>query len=201
MADAVTAKNDGAKFTPHPEGQYVARCVDVINLGERVEQYQQNPEKIVPKCALLFMTGEMNPDTQEPYVISQDFTVSMGERANLRKFLEDWRGKSYTDEQVDQGVPLDKLEGNPAFIMVEHKKSGAGRIYARIRTITPVPRGLEVPPLADYKRAPYWADRKKEYAEGVAKWKAKHMPSPSGHEEGFEDFPGPEDHTDDFLPF
>ena len=99
MADAVTARNEGQKFTPHPEGPYAAVCVDVLNLGDRVETYQ-GKVKIAPKCALVFRTGELRDDGT-PFEVAIEFTVSMYDRASLRKFLEAWRGKPYTEEQAE----------------------------------------------------------------------------------------------------
>ena len=84
-----------AEFLPHPEGQFVAVCCDVIDLGEKVDDYPGTPPKLSPKCALVFRTGEKNADTSEAIDIAQEYTVSMGEKANLRKALESWRGKPY----------------------------------------------------------------------------------------------------------
>jgi hypothetical protein len=194
MADQVTAKDSGVKFTPHPEGQFVAVCRDVINLGERVEQYQNNPPRIVNKCALVFDAGEVNPETGDPMIVSAEFTVSMNERAGLRLLLEAWRGKTYTEEQAEAGVPVHRLEGQAALISVEHKKSGAGRVYAKIKTISGVPKGLPVPQLNGYVRAEYWASRKEEYAAEVAKYRNMHAPPGEA--------PGEENaDDDDSLPF
>ena len=200
MADQVTAKDSGVKFTPHPEGQFVAVCRDVINLGERVEQYQNNPPRIVEKCALVFQTTERNADTGEPHIVSAEFTVSMNEKAGLRLLLEAWRGKSYTDEQAEAGVPVHKLVGQAALISVEHKKSAGGRTYAKIKTIAGVPKGLEVPAMNGYERAEFWTKRKEEYAAEVSKHRAAHAP-PKGRDNDFSDFREALDAEDDDLPF
>ena len=93
MADEVIAQDSSAKFKPHPEGQFVAQCVDVIDLGKRVESYPGKSKRIVPKVAVLFRTGSLGEDGQ-PIDIGAEFTVSMNEKAGLRAFLESWRGKS-----------------------------------------------------------------------------------------------------------
>jgi hypothetical protein len=193
MADQVTAKDEGAKFTAHPEGQFSAVCADVVNLGERVEQFQGNPPRIVPKCALVFQTDEINPDTKEPHTISAEFTVSMNEKAGLRLLLEAWRGKTYTDEQAEAGVPVHKLVGVPALISVEHKRSSAGRTYAKIKTIAPLPKAMPAPTLNGYKRGDWWAKRKEDYAAEVSKHRAVHAPR--------EDSPEQVQDDDDDLPF
>ena len=203
MSDQITATNSDAKFAPHPEGQYPARCVDVVDLGEKVEQYPGYPQRLSHKCMLIFRTGEQNLETGDFIDIGKEFTVSMGEKANLRKALEDWRGKSYTPAQVDEGVPLHKLTGQPALITVEHKTSGKGRTYANLKTIAPLPKQMsESAPSADgYQRAEYIEERKKAYAqESKAFRKAAAAPSMPGDDE---DYPGqsPEDDDDSSLPF
>src|SRR5438045_7350404 len=83
MHDTITARSSNAKYLSHPEGQFVAQCVDVIDLGDKVEQYQDAPKKLVPKCALVFRTGEKNAETGEYIDIAREFTISMGDTANL----------------------------------------------------------------------------------------------------------------------
>ena len=202
MSDEITATASDAKFLPHPEGQYAARCVDVVDLGEKVEQYPGFPQRLSHKCMLIFRTGEQNEETGDFIDIAKEFTVSMGEKANLRKALEDWRGKSYTPSQVEDGVPLHKLTGQPALITVEHKTSAKGRVYANMKGIAPLPKlMLGSAPVADgYKRPEYIEERKKVYAqESKAFRKAAAAPPMDG--ESFEDFPQALDDEDSSLPF
>jgi len=56
----------------------------------------------------------------------------MNERSGLRRFLESWRGRSYTPDQAAEGVPLHLLEGLSALLTIEHRRSAKGRAYARI---------------------------------------------------------------------
>jgi len=200
MSDNLTATASDAKFSPHPEGQYAARCVDVVDLGEKVEQYPGFPQRLSHKCLLIFRTGEVNPDTKEIIDIAKEFTVSMGEKANLRKFLEDWRGKSYQPAQIEQGVPLHKLTGQAALITVEHKTSGKGRTYANVKGITPLPPQMAVaaPSAEGYTRAEYIEERKKAYAQESRTFrKAANAPPAEG--ESFEDYS--QDDDDSSLPF
>lgn len=168
MADVITAVSTGTQFAPHPEGGFPMVCVDTINLGERVEQYPGSPAKIVHKCAIVFQSGEVNEEGRL-HELSAEYTVSMYETAGLRKLLEAWRGKAYTEEQAKAGVPIHKLVGQAALIQVEHKLSGKGRAYAKISAIMPLPKGMTAPTLPKYERPDFWAERKREYAEGVAK--------------------------------
>lgn len=198
MPDTLTIKASGAQFTPHPEGQFVAVCVDVIDLGENVEQFQGQPAKLAHKCALVFRTGERNEATGEYIDIGREFTASMNEKANLRKFLEQWRGKPYTNEQVERdGVPVDKLYGQPALLTVSHKQSNQGRTYANITACVGVPKQMRgaLPDAAGYARAEYWTEKKGKYAEAARTFRGQQAPPPS--DEDFGGFPD----EDDSLPF
>ena len=198
-ADTINAKASDSKFKPHAEGQFVAQCADTIDLGEKVEKYQDQPAKLTHKCLLVFRTGQINQETGEPQDIAREFTVSMGEKANLRAFLEQWRGKKYTETQVEEGVPLHKLAGQYALISVGHNTSGNGKTYANIVTIAGVPEMMRkaLPTFAAYTRDEYWTKRKKEYAEEARKFKTDAGVQP----DSFEDFPDAPADEDDGLPF
>lgn len=178
MPDTITAKNSDTKFKSHPEGQFIGVCVDTIDLGNRVEEFAGKPKKLSPKCTLVFRTGERNEQTGEYIDISREFTVSMGDLANLRKFLEQWRGKPYTAEQIAEGVPLHKLTGNPALLSVAHRISGKGRSYANITACVGVPKQMAkgIGAYTDYTRDEYWQEKKDAYAAEVRAFRSASAP-------------------------
>lgn len=207
MADKVTAKNSDAKFKSHDEGQFVGQCVDCVDLGECVQDFADKPKYLAQKCALVFRTGEKNDETGEFIDVSAEFTVSMGEKANLRKFLEQWRGKPYTQEQVDEGVPLDRLVGNWALLTIAHKKSAKGRTYAVIVSGVGVPKQMQggLTPYAGYVRAKYMEEKKAEYAAAAGAYR-RSINAPARSADGSDPGPGqPEEEffgaTEDDLPF
>jgi hypothetical protein len=196
MSDTITAKGSDSKFKPHPEGQYVGQCIDTIDLGDNVETFIGKPTKLSHKCAIVFRTGEKNEQTGDYIDIAREFTVSMGDLANLRKFLEQWRGKPYTPEQIEEGVPLHKLTGNHGLLTVAHKLSGQGRTYANITACVGIPKQManSVEKYEGYVRADYWEEKKKGYAEAVRKFRAENAPTTRDDEGDFAD-------DDDDLPF
>ena len=192
MADniTVTGGQQDAQYAPAPEGTFAALCVDVIDLGEKVEQFEGNPEKLVRKVALVYRLAETNEVTGEPFDVSKEFTLSMHERAGLRKHLESWRGKPYSPDAIEQGVPLHKLVGQPAFLGIGHKTSKKGREYAVIMSCMKLPTGYLMPPIKSYERPDFWEERKAEYAKAASEYRAKIGAPPSkgvGFEEGMEE--------------
>lgn len=199
MSDTLVAKGSDSKFKPHEAGQFVGQCIDTIDLGDSVEQFQDQPKKLVHKCALVFRTGERNEQTGEFIDVAREFTVSMGDKSNLRKFLEQWRGKPYTAEQIEAGVPLHKLTGNPALLTIAHRPSAKGNVYANITACVGVPKQMAATVkdyVSDYVRADFWEQKKKDYADAVRRFRAESAPSSMDDD----DFP-PLNENDDDLPF
>ena len=178
MSDTITARGSESKFKAHDEGQFVGQCVDTIDLGEKVQDFPGTKPYLAQTCALVFRTGEKNPDTGEFIDVAREFTVSMGEKANLRKFLEQWRGRPYTKEQIEAGVPLDKLTGNHALLTIAHRTSAKQRVYATIAACVGIPKQMAATVTdyrAEYERAEWWATKKQEYAAAAAKFKGEQM--------------------------
>lgn len=199
MSDAITARGTESKYAPHDEGQYVGQCVDTIALGDKVQDFPGTESYLAPTCALVFRTGEKNDETGDYIDIAREFTVSMGEKANLRKFLEQWRGKPYTADQIKAGVALDKLTGNHGLLTVAQRTSGKGRVYANITACVGIPKQMaaSVAQYDDYTRAEYWATKRKEYAEAAARFKSDNASPPTD----WSDMPSPSEDGEDDLPF
>lgn len=194
--DEVTAKNSGGDFESHPEGQFPAICVDVVDLGQKVDEYQ-GKTKVLAKVALVFASGEHHKSGEKGLIlVTQEMTNSSADVGKLRPFLENWRGKSYTPEQVAAGLPLHKLHGQAGLITVEHKITKKGNTFAKIRSISPLPSVMTAPTgvLEEYTRPKFLTDKKAQYAKELAEHQAK-----KGDDPGPE-FPPPEDEDDD-LPF
>jgi hypothetical protein len=194
MPDEVNARDQGGKFTPHEEGQFAARCADTINLGQRIETFPGQPTRVVDKVAIVFVTDS----EQETKEIAVEYTVSMNEKANLRKFLESWRGKSYTEPEAKKGVALHKLVGATALLSIEHHTSRTGRTYGKIVSVGPLPKSMPAPTIEGYKRPEFWAERKRSYADEAAKWVAT-MSKMQG--EDYPDQAPEDDDADSPLPF
>lgn len=181
MADTITVRDEGSKsFTPAPEGQHLGVCVDVIDLGLKVEQFQNNPPKLVQKAAIVFQIEEENPETNKRFEPAIELTVSFGPKSNMRKILGNWRGKSYSDEEAAKGVPLDKLVGKNGLVTIEHVVTSAKRTFAKIINVSAIPKivGVKLEP-KDYKRSPHWERKQHDYAAEVAAFKKPNNSGPA----------------------
>jgi len=175
--DEVYGKNKGGgDFLPHSEGVTAFLCVDVVDMGSRIEQFGDAPKKEKEKVWLVFASGERH-ENGELVLVSKEMTNSMFKDANLRKFLEAWRGKPYTQEQADAGPPLHKLQGQVALLTIAHEVSKKkGNKYAAIMSVSPLPKGMatvEPDVLDEYMRPDFITDLKATYAADVRAFRAE----------------------------
>lgn len=126
-----------------PIGNQVARCIRVIELGTRKNEWEgrvswKRETLIVwelPEC--LMTEGDF---AGKPFTISQFYTASLGEKANLRRDLQNWRGRAFTDEELN-GFDQRKILGQPCLLNLINKN---GKV--RIGSISPVVKGMTIPP-------------------------------------------------------
>jgi hypothetical protein len=207
MADAINTsdyRGEGTTRTLHEAGSFLAQCVDVIDLGRKPEVYDGEDKGAMPKCAIVWATGEVGDDGT-PLTVSKEYTISGGRKASLRRDVEAWRGQPYADDWAD--IPLHLLEGKWATITVVHQQSAKGSTYSKVTGVSGVPKGMtpKVDRLATYTRAEFWDKRKAEYAKAWEEYEAKKggaKPKPKASAPDF-DAPLPEYEGDDLdsLPF
>lgn len=135
----------GETREPVTEGVHIAICVALIDGGEQIVDYKDQ-RKLQEK---IIITWEIPDDTYEyegethPKQISRIYTNSLGERATLRQHLEAWRGRSFTDKEL-AGFDLRNVLGKACQMQIIHQERN-NRVYANIKTIMAVPKGMKVP--------------------------------------------------------
>jgi hypothetical protein len=139
----------GKAFTPPPAGNHVAICYRLLDLGTQATEWQ-GVKKMAHKIMLswelpneLMTEGEL---AGHPFTIHQRYTWSMSEKATLRKHLESWRGKAFTDEDFvgPQRFNACNIVGKPCMLSIVHKNKD-GTTYADIAGIAAMPKGIPAP--------------------------------------------------------
>jgi hypothetical protein len=146
----IYAENTGTNFTPMESGAYAARCYSMIQIGTVMENIM-GEDKLLHKVRLTFefpteLKVFKEENGEQPYVISKEFTLSMHEKASLRKFLESWRGKNFTEEEAKK-FDITVLLEKQCLINVIHHTAKNGNVYAQIGGVSPLPKGMTCPPL------------------------------------------------------
>jgi hypothetical protein len=127
---------------PIPRGRLPAVLAMHFDLGIHQDYPNERPK---PKVALLFELAERRADGQR-FTIGKEFTASLYDTANLRAFLEDWRGAPFSEAELErfkaEGFALEALHGKPCTLTIADKPRRTGRgCYAEIIGIARALRG------------------------------------------------------------
>jgi len=147
---SITAKNNGNNFELTPAGNHIARCYSMVEIGTVKEEFKgevKNLHKVRITWELPLELRTFNPDKgEQPFSISKEYTLSMHEKAVLRKDLSSWRGKPFSEDEA-KAFDITKLLGIPCMLNVVHiVSSKSGNAYANVAAITPMPKGTQCPP-------------------------------------------------------
>ena len=139
MPIIATANGGGeSDFQPAPIGTYRAVCVDVIDKGI-VEVTYAGKTKRQHKVSVAWLIDEMRDDGK-PYLVFKRYTLSLNEKATLRKDLESWRGKSFTRDE-EMGFDVEAVIGASCLVNVQHALKG-DKTYANVMSVMPLMRGM-----------------------------------------------------------
>lgn len=145
-AMGLMATDTGGDFIEQaPAGNHVAVCYQIVDLGLKKQEYD-GKERTTHRVRISWELAEELMSDGRPYSISEYYTLSLAQAANLRAALESWRGRPFTAEEL-QGFDLKNILGAPCMVNVIHEpsKKYPGRIKAIVSSITPIPRGLTRP--------------------------------------------------------
>jgi hypothetical protein len=141
--------SQGQTFAPAPVGPHSAVCIDVVDLGMVAGEWKGKP-KTSHKCRLVWLIDELRDDGK-PFLVSKQYTASLGERANLRKDLESWRGRPFTKDEAD-GFDVERLLSVNCLVNIQHVDRN-GQTYANVTGVMPLPKTMpKVPMPTDYVR-------------------------------------------------
>lgn len=173
------AKSEGNTNIPKLEdGVYTAISSMLIDIGAQKSTIDNNVRR---KFIMIWNIGgefvEVNNE-QLPRVMSKEYTLSLNEKSNLRKDLQAWRGKAFTEEEL-QGFDILTIMNKPCQLQIINEEKN-GKTYNNISAIMAVPKGLQVEPLEEttvfitnnpetwnaYEKVPKWIREKIKKAEG-----------------------------------
>ncbi len=148
------------EYTPPEAGTFTARCASLIDLGTQATEWE-GKAKTAHKVLLSFeiTDSENRRADSSPHLLSKRFTASLHAKAGLRKFLESWRGRPFTPEEL-AGFDLKNILGLHCLIGVVHENKG-DKTYANISSVMKLPKGMpagaaELNPVAFDLAAPDW---------------------------------------------
>ena len=129
------------KLPPVEPGVYMAVCIGCIDLGEQYsEKFKNYSNKVMFIWELPGETVEVDGE-QKPRQLSKEFTVSSSEKSHLRKFIESWNSRSYSEEDFLEFDLFDQL-GKPCQLNVV---LNASKEYSNVDNLMPIPKGFPAP--------------------------------------------------------
>lgn len=136
--------NNG-NFEPCPEFTGRAVCVDVTPLRKQQSEFgERNVFKVV------FEVDKEREDKTRFAVWSKNFTPTLNEKANFRKFLRGWFGRDLTQAELSD-FDTETLLGKPANVVVIHEHKD-GKVYSNIVACTPDKTGNPLQPSGTFVR-------------------------------------------------
>lgn len=149
MAIMATDTGGSGDFTPVSAGTHLAVCDQVVDLGLQKTSFQ-GQESTKQQVYIRWQIPEERVEFEHngsriegPAVIGKTYTLSLSEKANLRKDLQAWRGKPFSADEL-VGFDVAKLLGVPATITVTHTDKD-GKTYANVASVGGIPKGMPKP--------------------------------------------------------
>jgi hypothetical protein len=166
------------KAAPVSAGVHQAICYSVVDCGT---QPPFPGSKFAPSRKVV-LTFELPDETITlerdgkptvlPRAISATFGLSLGKKANLRRELESWRGRNFTDEEL-RGFDLKNILGKNCQLNVVHENRN-GETYANIKNIMPLGKGMtvatEVNPQLYFSLDDFLAAAEKVWPSNMPEW-------------------------------
>ena len=140
----ITGSNsDRKQFQIAPAGTHLARLYRIIDLGTQMREFE-GKVNMSRKAKFFFeLHGEdaegkpLLTADGKPLIQSREYTVSLNEKANLRRDLEAWRGKAFTEEEL-KGFDLKNILGHFCMVNISHRQKG-DMTYADLKGVSAVP--------------------------------------------------------------
>lgn len=129
------AKDTPTTFEQAPTGMQQAVCVFVNDIGLQSQNFA-GEEKILHKVVVTWEIVGEKKSNGEPFLVSRFYTLSLNEKATLRKDLESWRGKAFTEEELSNGFDIEKLIGANCYLNITANDKGKSVVSA----VTPLPK-------------------------------------------------------------
>jgi len=152
----------GTDFKQAPNGNHVGRCYQIIDIGTQHGEYLGEPtsrQQIIMRWELPYET-EVFDGAEKPLVVSKFYTNSLSDKANLRRDLEAWRGKTFTPKELE-GFNVVNVLGAACVVSVLQNEKGK----ATVKGVAALPKGTTCPPAFNapsFFSIDDWSDEKYE---------------------------------------
>ena len=161
-------KPEGSDIEPVEAGGHQGICIRYYDLGTQyMEMFSTAARKVLLMWELPDERIEIN-GKDLPRAISKEYTLSLHKKANLRNDLESWRGKKFTDKELE-GFDLDNILAKNCTLNVIHNEKG----YAQVAAVMPLMKNMTKKQPENQIEYFSFDDGKIEIPENTPEWIAK----------------------------
>jgi len=140
----VVPKNESSNYERCPEGNHVAVCCAVVDLGRHEETFENKPVGLRRKLRVVWEIIDEAQSDGKPFRITKTYTISMSEKASFRKDLESWRGQKFTEEELGTWE-IRRILSVGCMLNILHSEPKDGKVYANVQTVARLPKGMKAP--------------------------------------------------------
>ena len=138
----IASDNGGISIPKLEGGVYTAVSSAIVDLGlQTSEKFQKTQRKFMMIWIVKGEEVEVNGE-KLPRTMSKEYSFSLNEKSTLRKDLQAWRGKVFTDEEL-QGFNLLNILNKPCQLQIILEEKN-GKQYNNIAGIMSLPKGTTV---------------------------------------------------------
>jgi hypothetical protein len=127
------------RIKPIEAGMHSAVCCGIVDLGLQLNNFNGKEQRKVLIIWDTDVTYVNDKGEEKTRMISQDYVLSLHEKAKLCKTLESWRGCKFTKEELD-GFDLRTVLDKPCLLNITHTEKD-DRVYANVDSVTPLMKG------------------------------------------------------------
>jgi len=173
---SIIAKAESDNFEKTPTGTIQAVCVFIHDIGLQPGEYQGRPN-VAHKIIISWELSEnmtLGENVGKPFMVNKYYTLSLSEKANLRKDLENWRGKTFSEAELN-GFDVENIRGANCLLTITETENGKRKVSG----VTALPKGM--PLIKGSQSSPSikfleWIDR--ERAKAIQPSVDDHEPPP-----------------------
>lgn len=189
-----TDNGGGDDFKLVTPGMHPAVCDMMVDLGLQEQKSQLYGDSVKHQVYIRWQIPgerlEYEKDGQKiegPMTIGSYYTLSLNEKATLRKHLQGWRGKEFTADEAAK-FDISAVLGKPCTLNVIHKTGGDGKVRAKVESVGPLIKGLPTPELegeailydGGEEGSPVWDKLRPWMHEAIKRQVSQSEPEPRG---------------------
>lgn len=214
MSTYASDTGGGTDFEPVPEGPHPAICDMFVDFGLQ-ETTGKFAGKIQHKVYFRWQIPSLRLSYEKdgvkhegPMTIGAKFTLSLHEKAALRKVLQTWRGKAFTVGELKK-FDVTTVVGAPCLLSVSHTPKDGGGVYANVDSVMRLPHGMPIPVMEgspiiyDADNLDSWESLRPWMQDMIRNQKTPQQADKVNDPDGWRDSSGADDLDDDLsdIPF